>query len=191
MQALIVIDVQNEFSSVGKRPVPAHDATLAAIQQQVDYARDHGMPIAWVRHFNQPHESPAFVPGTWGAEFSPGFGPLSSSEAETEFQKNVYGAFTGSDIGNWLQSKNIDEVIIVGFYTHGCVSTTAREALMAGYTVFIDPVATATCSITHGLLGMLTAEEVHRSALLHLFNMGITIRPFSEQAALTSIPAAL
>jgi len=190
MQALIVIDVQNEFSSVGERPVPAQEATLTAIQQQVDYARDNKIPIAWVRHFNQPHESPAFVPGTWGAEFSSGFGPLTGSEAETEFQKNVYGAFTGSDIGSWLQSKNIDEVTIVGFYTHGCVSTTAREAIMAGYNVVVDPLATATCSITHELLGMQTADEVHRAALLHLFNMGVAIRPFKAQPVLTHVQEA-
>ena len=39
MQALIVIDVQNEFSKNGKRPVPNHDVAIAAISKRVEEAR--------------------------------------------------------------------------------------------------------------------------------------------------------
>ncbi|MFZ6013298.1 MAG: cysteine hydrolase family protein, partial [Bacteroidota bacterium] len=139
MQALIVIDVQNEFSDLGKRPVYNHADTITAIARRVEEARLEGRPIVWVRHHNKPTESPAFQPGTWGAEFTPGFGPKAGRQSEVEFQKDVYGAFTGTDIGLWLANRNIDEVLVVGFYTHGCVSTTAREAIMAGLQVSIDP----------------------------------------------------
>src|SRR5882757_348859 len=82
MPALIVIDVQNEFSARGQRPVPGHNAALAAISRQVELARAAGEPIAWVRHHNKPTESPAFLPGTWGAEFSPGLGPKQDAATE-------------------------------------------------------------------------------------------------------------
>ncbi len=175
MQVLIIIDAQNEFSANGKRPVPDQPAVIEIIRQRVEEARAQNKPIAWVRHFNKPNESPAFVPGTWGAEFVTEMGPKPDSEIEVEFKKDVYGAFTGSNIGLWLKKLGADEVSIMGFYTHGCVSTTAREAIMAGLNVFIDPDGTAACDLSHETLGKQTADEVRRSALLQLANMGATI----------------
>jgi len=174
MQALIIIDAQNEFSWDGLRPVPGHEAILSVIRRHVENARENGNPIAWIRHHNLPSESPAFVPGSWGAEFSPGFGPTGLSK-EVEFHKNVYGAFTGTRLGDWLSKLDITEIMITGFYTHGCVSTTSREAIMAGLEVVLDPEATGACDISHPQLGRMTAEEVRRSALLQLVNMGAHI----------------
>jgi len=175
MKALIIIDAQNEFSENGLRPVPNHRSVIDVISHLVNQARLDNQPIAWVRHFNKPHESRAFVPGSWGGEFSPGFGPSQKSAFEKEFQKNVYGAFTGSDIGAWLNNMKADEVLITGFYTHGCVSTTAREAIMAGLTVWLMPNATGACEMTHEILGNQTADEVRRTALLQLASMGARI----------------
>ena len=175
MQALIVIDAQNEFSIDGKRPVPGHADILSTILFQVREARTQGRPIAWVRHHNRPEESPAFLPGTWGAEFSPGCGPQETASPEKEFQKMVYGAFTGSNIGAWLDEQKVDAVLIVGFYTHGCVSTTAREAIMRGLDVVLDLHATGACEMNDPVLGALAAAEVRRTALLQLAHMGATV----------------
>jgi nicotinamidase-related amidase len=175
MKAIIIIDAQNEFSLEGKRPVPDHSKAIRRIRKNVDDARRDGLFIAWVRHFNRSDESPAFVPGTWGAEFVEGLGVKMGADKEREFQKQVYGAFTGTNIGSWIEENNIHEVDISGFYTHGCVSTTAREAIMAGLMVSIDMDATATCSLNHEILGVQTAGEIHRSALMELANMGVEI----------------
>ncbi|MEZ4841713.1 MAG: isochorismatase family cysteine hydrolase [Flavobacteriaceae bacterium] len=175
MKAIIIIDAQNEFSKNGKRPVPNFIDVIKEIFKRVEFARENNTPIAWVRHFNQPNESSAYIPGTWGSEFYTGLGPLKDKKLEREFHKNVYGAFTGSNIGQWLNSLHITEVIIMGFYTHGCVSTTAREAIMAGFNVSLPINTTGACNIEHELLGEITANEVRRSSLLHLANMGAEI----------------
>jgi nicotinamidase-related amidase len=177
MNALIVIDAQNEFSANGKRPVPNFEQATHVIRERVGEARREHRPIAWVRHFNKPRESLAFVPGTWGAEFYEGFGPNPERSLEKEFRKNVYGAFTGSDIGEWLAALDVDEVLVTGFYTHGCVSTTAREAIMRDLTVYLDPDATGACDIADEILGDLSADDVRRSALLQLKSMGAQITP--------------
>jgi nicotinamidase-related amidase len=175
MQALIVIDAQNEFSTEGQRPVPDHANILRTILHRAREARTDGRPIAWVRHHNRPDESPAFQPNTWGAEFSPGCGPQQTASPEKEFQKHVYGAFTGSNIGDWLEAQNVDSVLIVGFFTHGCVATTAREAIMKDLGVLLDPLATGAHDIHHPDLGTLSAAEVRRTALIQLADMGATI----------------
>lgn len=172
MQALIVVDAQNEFSPRGKRSVPNHGAALAAIARWVDHARADGLPIAWVRHHNRPGESTAFVPGSWGAELCPGLGPWADSDDECLFEKDVFGAFTGTGLDEWLKSRDVGQVTIVGFYAHMCVSTSVREALVRGYAVSLDADATGACDLEDERLGGQTADEVRRSAFLQLMHMG-------------------
>ena len=175
MEALIVVDAQNEFSARGLRPIPNHEAALAAIHELVTQARRERRPIAWVRHLNRPEEWPAFAPGSWGAELSPGLGPQAGAGPEALFEKDVFGAFTGTGLEDWLRSLGVREVQVAGFYAHMCVSTTVREALMRGFDVRIDPAATAARALEQEALGRQTADEVQRSALLHLTNMGATL----------------
>jgi nicotinamidase-related amidase len=181
MEALIIVDAQNEFSPQGRRPVPNHAHALETILRRVAEARGAGRPIAWVRHHNRPEEYPAFAPGSWGAAYSPGLGPLPGRDEEAEFVKTVYGAFTGTDIGSWLAARGVGGVLIVGFFVHMCVSTTAREALMRGLHVAVDPAGTGGFPIRHELLGEQSAAEVHRTALLQLSHLGVTIAASEAQ----------
>ena len=175
MQALVIVDAQNEFSAEGLRAVPNHAEALACIQARVEEARRNGFPIAWVRHYNKPNESRAFVPGSWGAELSGGLEPYPGLRSERLFEKDVYGAFTGTGLEEWLRDTGASSVLLVGFYTHMCLSTSAREALVRGFDVVVDPDGTGACDLDHELLGHQSAEEVRRCALLHLANMGVTI----------------
>ena len=175
MQALLLVDVQNEFSADGLRPVPNHDTALAAIRRHVDDARRAGRPVAWVRHHNKPHESRAFVPGSWGAELSPGMEPSPDHGPERLFEKDVYGAFTATELDAWLRGLGVTELLVAGFYTHMCVSTSAREALVRDFAVVIDPDATGARDLDDARLGRQSADEVRRTALLQLVNMGATL----------------
>jgi isochorismate hydrolase len=74
-----------------------------------------------------------------------------------------------------LEGRQISEITLVGFLTHMCVSTTAREALMRGLAVAIDPDATASEALRHPLLGELSAGEARRAALLHLVDLGVEL----------------
>jgi nicotinamidase-related amidase len=175
MQALLVVDAQNEFSAEGLRPVPNHSEALKRIHGRVEQARREGRPIGWVRHHNRPSESAAFVPGSWGAELSPGLGPRPGFGVERLFEKEVFGAFTGTGLDEWLHAVGATSVLLVGFFAHMCVSTSAREALVRGFDVSVDPDATGARDLEDSVLGSQTADEVRRSALLHLVNMGVVL----------------
>jgi len=183
-RALIVVDAQNEFSAAGQRAVPNHGSALAAIRELVEGARRAQLPIAWVRHHNRPDESPAFVPGSWGAELSPGLGPREGFGPEALFEKDVFGAFTGTGLEGWLREHGVASVLLAGFFTHMCVSTSAREALVRGFDVAIDPAATGARDLDDPVLGRQSAEEVRRSALLHLASMGVRVAPGERAGAL-------
>lgn len=175
MLALMVVDAQNEFSSTGQRVVPDHASALARIGALVQQARERGIPIAWVQHHNRPSESRAFVPGSWGAELSAGLGPRNGFGAEKLFVKDVFGAFGAEGLEKWLRANGVTQVLIAGFFTHMCVSTSSREALVRGFDVYIDPEATATRALEDPVLGKQSADEVRRSALLHLQDMGVVL----------------
>jgi nicotinamidase-related amidase len=172
MLALLIVDLQNEFSPLGLRAVPNHDSALSRIGDWVNKARERKLPIAWVKHYNRPNESRAFVPGTWGAELSPGMGPEDGFGHERLFEKDVYGAFTNTGLEAWLRSLGVAELLIAGFFAHMCLSTSAREALVRGFEVHIDPEATGARDLYDDVLGSQSADEVRRSALLQLLNMG-------------------
>lgn len=175
MQALLVVDVQNEFSAEGLRPVPNHAVAMRAIQAHIERARADERPIAWIQHHNKPNESRAFIPGTWGAELSAGMGVQPGHGPERLFQKEVFGAFTTTALDAWLRELGVTDVLIIGFYAHMCVSTSVREALVRGYDVVIDPTATGACDLEHPLLGSQRAVDVRRSAMLQLVHMGATV----------------
>jgi nicotinamidase-related amidase len=152
-------------------------AALLAIQHHVNRAREERRPIAWVRHHNRPNEAAAFIPGSWGAEFSAGLGPQIGFGPEALCEKDVYGAFTNTGLEAWLRAAGVESVLIVGFYAHMCLSTSAREALVCGFEVVVDPEATGARDLEDEALGQPTADEVRRTALLQLINMGATLAP--------------
>ena len=174
MDALIVVDAQNEFFAGGHRTVPNHRAAFAAIRQRVAEARDAGIPIAWIRHHNLPHEAPAFQSGSWGAQLGEGLA-VDSARDERLFDKEVYGAFSGTGLESWLRERKVTGVLLVGFYVHMCLSTSAREALVRGFEVSIDPEGTGGTELHDAILGTQSAEEVRRTALLQLTHMGVTL----------------
>ena len=171
MEALVVIDAQNDFSPAGAMAVEGHAAALEQLAGRVAVAREAGRPVAWIVHNNGP-DAARFRPGSWGAELSPGLEP---TEGEPVFVKTVFGALTGTALGAWLDEQGASAIELVGFLTHMCVSTTAREALMRGLAVAIDAKATGTRSIDSSA-GSFTADVIHRSALAQLETMGAIIR---------------
>ncbi len=144
------------------------------------FASDTTSPPASAAHrlghpLQQAHGIPCVRSGDLGAEPSPGLGPEAGFGPEKRFEKDVYGAFTYTGLEEWLRSVGAQSVLLVGFYTHMCVSTSAREALVRGFDVAIDPDATGARDLSDEILGQLSADEVRRSALLHLQNMGVTM----------------
>lgn len=180
MQALVVVDAQNEFGPSGRREVPDHAAALATILERIREARAEDRPIAFFRHHNVGEQVDAFIPGSWGAQFSGGVGPLAERSQEAEFVKEVIGAFTGTGLEEWLRNQGCDGVLLVGFYAQQCLSTSAREAYIRGFQVSVDPNGTASRPIQHPLLGEQSAAEVKRSALLHLAALGVTMTQLGD-----------
>jgi nicotinamidase/pyrazinamidase len=156
-RALIVVDVQNDFCEGGSLAVAGGADVAAAVTELIGQAggsgyqhvvatRDHH--IAPGGHFaDNPdfvHSWPAHcVAGTEGVGFHPNFAPAVVSGAiDAVFDKGAYSAaysgFEGADengtkLGDWLRSRGVAEVDVVGIATDHCVRATALDAAREGF----------------------------------------------------------
>ena len=165
--ALIVVDMQNDFcDSNGALARAGSDPSLIQamaprLLRLLDAARQVGLPIVHVRTEHSPWtDSEAWIgrhhgqrrtvcfPGSWGAEFAPGFEPRSDASREPGSHEYVvtkhrYSGFVGTDLDLVLRSHAIRGVIMTGEATNVCVESTARDAFMRDYPVVLVSDCTA------------------------------------------------
>jgi nicotinamidase/pyrazinamidase len=148
--ALIIVDLQNDFLPGGSLGVPQGDEVVAPIQQLIDLYQSHGLPIYASRDWH-PVGHCSFVEqgGIWpihciagsnGAAFSQAI-PLEQvaiviSKATT-VEKDAYSAFNGTGLGDQMRARGIARVAVCGLATDYCVLNTARDALAEGFAALL------------------------------------------------------
>lgn len=148
--ALIIVDLQNDFLPGGSLGVPQGDEVVAPIQQLIDIYQTHGLPIVASRDWHPDgHCSFAEQGGPWpihcvagshGAAFSDAL-PLEQvatiiSKATT-IEKDAYSAFNGTDLAEQLRARGVQRVAVCGLATDYCVLNTARDALENGFATLL------------------------------------------------------
>jgi len=148
--ALIVVDLQNDFLPGGALGVPQGEEVVAPIQQLIDLYQSHGLPIYASRDWH-PVGHCSFVEqgGIWpihciagsaGAAFAQAI-PLEQvaiviSKATT-VGKDAYSAFNGTGLGDQMRARGIARVAVCGLATDYCVLNTARDALGEGFAALL------------------------------------------------------
>lgn len=164
-QALIVIDIQNEYFENGNLPlVNPVEASLNA-SQVIEHFRAKNLPIAHIQHLSaDPQAMPIFVEGTSGVEIHENVKPL---EGEKVFQKNYPNSFRETGLLEYLKENEVTEVTITGMMTHMCVDATTRAAFDFGYkcTVLGDTCASRDLEINGKIV---KADDVHHAFLAAL-----------------------
>ncbi len=144
--ALIVVDVQNDFCPGGALAVPEGDLVVPIVNalsprfDTVVFTRDwHPADHC---SFGTP---PNYVDGSWpshcvadspGAHFHPA---LSIPEGAYIVSKGVdpareaYSGFEGTGLDVWLRARGIQRVFICGLATDYCVKATALDAKRLGF----------------------------------------------------------
>lgn len=158
---LVIIDAQREYVD-GALPLSEVDAAIAETAQLLARARKSGTPVIHVVHKGQ------------GALFNPGgryFGivaVLRPEAGETVIEKMRVSAFAGTKLEEAIQHTGKKNLIVVGFMTHNCVSSTARMARDLGYAPTIVAAATATRDLPDGKGGIVPAAAVQAASLAAL-----------------------
>jgi nicotinamidase-related amidase len=134
---IVVIDAQREYLD-GRLALPEIDPALGAIERILAAARDAGAPVVHVAHR-----------GRAGGTFDPEAGGVIIDRVapvvgEVVVHKTFPNAFTDTELADVLAGHPDRSLVLCGFMTHMCVSSTARAALDRGFdtTVIADACAT-------------------------------------------------
>jgi nicotinamidase-related amidase len=161
--AIVVIDAQREYVD-GKLPLPGVEAALAEIAALLARARAAGSPIVHVRHMGRA--GGLFDPAGPGGAIA---APAAPKEGEPVVGKTLPNAFAGTDLAARLGALGRRELVVCGFMTHMCVSSTVRAALDLGYRCTVPAAATATRDLPDPVIGAtVPAAALQRASLAAL-----------------------
>ncbi|TWE12196.1 isochorismatase family protein [Rudaeicoccus suwonensis] len=188
-QALVIVDVQNDFCEGGSLAVAGGAGVAQRISAYVERHHELYDALAATADWHMApgahwSKSPDFKDswpvhchvGTSGAEFHPAVLPAISmigqmGSAGSIFRKGehaaAYSGFEGSDeagtdLQTWLRERGVDTVDVVGIATDYCVRATALDAARAGFgtTVLLDLCAGVAPESTTTALAELAAAGV-------------------------------
>lgn len=167
--ALVLIDCQEEYRS-GFLPLTGVQDAVGEAAGLLTRARAAGVPVVHVKHVGKP--GGAFDPGGPGGAIMTELAP---QEGERVVEKGLPNSFAGTDLKEALDATGRQSLILVGFMTHMCVSSTARAALDLGYRTVVVDGACATRDLPKPQGGVLAAPDLHDAALTALSDRFSTI----------------
>ena len=172
--AVVMIDLQNEYLT-GALPLPGIEAAVEEAARLLARARRDGAPIIHIAHAGRPGS--AFDRAQDRGQI---IGAVAPFEGEEVIEKPRPNAFSSTILQERLESLGRQEIILAGFMTHMCVSSTARAALDLGYRTTIVTGATG----TRDLLGpdgeAVEAATVQRAALAALADRFAILAPRTD-----------
>jgi nicotinamidase/pyrazinamidase len=159
MDALIVVDVQNDFCPGGALAVPRGDEVIEPVNRLAA-----GMPLVFATRDWHPRDHGSFasqggpwpehcVEGTEGAQLHPGLRPPPGAEIVDKGQDRDtegYSAFEGTGLESRLREAGATRVHVAGLALDYCVKHTALDARRHGFDVVIHRDATRAVDVRPG-----------------------------------------
>lgn len=158
---LLIIDAQREYVD-GALPLAGVDQALAVGGALLARARAAATPVV---HILQRGSGALFNPA---GEFFQAAAPLIPQAGETVIEKTLANSFARTNLHEVLAATGRNQLIVIGFMTHNCVSSTVRAARELGYACTVVAPATATRDLPDGRGGTLAAAVVQAGCLVGL-----------------------
>jgi nicotinamidase/pyrazinamidase len=159
MDALIIVDVQNDFTPGGALGVPDGDAVIPAVNA---LAADSEFVVATRDWHPADHGSFAEQGGSWpvhcvaeseGAQLAPGVDRKLIDVVVDKGQSRDaegYSGFEHTGLEELLRSRDVDTVHVAGLALDYCVRATALDARRAGFDVVVHLSATRPVDVKPG-----------------------------------------
>ncbi len=148
--ALLVVDLQNDFLPGGALPVANGDQVIPIANRYIQMFLSRKLPIIASRDWHpKDHCSFATQGGPWpshciqdtpGAEFAAGFDLPETSVVVSKgdvSKKEAYSAFAGTDLATVVRQRQIKRLLVCGIATEYCVLETVKSALSEGLDVLL------------------------------------------------------
>jgi nicotinamidase-related amidase len=144
--ALLIVDMQNDFCPGGALGVPGGDQVVPVLNRWIEAAQQQGIPILFSRDWHPAgHVSfnerggpwpPHCVQGTAGAAFRSDLTFPSGVQViskGSDLDVDSYSAFGSTDLAARLRASGIRRIWIGGLALDYCVRETALDAVAAGF----------------------------------------------------------
>ena len=159
--ALVVIDMQNSFIKDGGAMdrlgfnIDRMKKAVPGCAELVETFREAQLPIIFTRYVLKENfsdggilvklmpemiDEEALVEGSWDMKIIP---ELEPEEDEIVIDKNRPSSFIGTDFGEILDDRNLEQLIVCGVTTNCCVESTVRDASQYDIEPFVINDATA------------------------------------------------
>jgi nicotinamidase/pyrazinamidase len=148
--ALIAVDVQNDFCHGGALPVEMGERVVPLINRLALKFEHQAYSRDWHPHDHCSFsEEPRLEDKSWpphciedtpGAEFHGELHVASDAfivNKGMDRDKEAYSAFEDTALSEWLRSRGIKRVFVTGLATDYCVRATALDAKAAGFEVVV------------------------------------------------------
>lgn len=132
-RALLVIDIQTLL--VEAKPFAIAEC-LKVWQEAITGCREKGIEVIYIRHNDEE-----LITGSRGWAIDKAVAPQAG---EKIFDKHYNSAFKETGLQAYLDSQEIEHVIMMGMATNYCVDTTVKVAFELGYHVSVIENATTT-----------------------------------------------
>jgi nicotinamidase-related amidase len=176
--ALVVIDIQNEYFPGGAFTLPHAERAAGRAAEAIEAARAASVPVVHIRH-EEPESTEGFVPGSHGAETNSAVAP---SDGELVVVKNFPNSFLQTELAEHLASVGASRVAFCGMMTSMCVDATVRAAADLGLQPVLLDDACAAPDLEHRGT-QIPADNVHAAFCGALSDEIATVVATSEFAA--------
>jgi nicotinamidase-related amidase len=174
---LVVIDHQMEYRT-GSLPLEGIENAIEENRKLLEGMRRAAAPIIHIVTYSRPGGA-IFEPSSPFSAIIPELAPIAG---EPVIAKKLPNSFSGTELARTIEQTGRRSVVVTGFMTHMCVSTTVRAALDLGLECTVIAAATATRDLVDPLGGVVPAATVQRTALAELADRFALVLP--DHAAL-------
>jgi nicotinamidase-related amidase len=133
-QALILVDIQNDYFPQGKWPLVGAEAAADNAARLLAAFREAGDPVVHIRHEFTSTDAPFFAPGSDGAKLHP---KVLNRPDEPVVLKHFVNSFRETELQSILDEQGIKDLVIVGSMSHMCIDGITRAAADLGYGVTV------------------------------------------------------
>lgn len=132
-QALIIIDIQNDYFKGGNMELFQPESALDNVLKLEERFKKDNQPIIYIQHINEDPNASFFVKDTEGVELRKELNP---SEKDDIIIKHYPNSFLETNLQNKLKELDVEQLVICGMMTHMCVDSTTRAAAELGFNLF-------------------------------------------------------
>jgi nicotinamidase/pyrazinamidase len=139
-KALLVIDVQEDYTGPGKQPVLFRgvEDRIAAINKLIENSSKSAMEVVYIRQiFPDNFITRRLVGRTIEGQPGTELDPRIKITSRNDFTKKISDAFSNPRLEEFLIRNQIDELYLTGLDAAYCIYYTALGARNRGYKVFV------------------------------------------------------